>query len=119
MCFGTGSGGVEITESEYNVLIDKYQRIQAAVDSVYNNIISIDEVDEDIRINVKHEVVLKFAEQVYIGAFIETVPESLRADVQIAVDTLITERGEYIPEPTESELAVDEALAILRGEESE
>ena len=62
----------------------------------------------------------KLAKQLYYGEItIDDVPEEWREGVQTAVDALIAERGEYVPQPTESELAVDEALAILRGEESE
>lgn len=59
----------------------------------------------------------ELAGQLYRGEVaIDDVPEAWREEIQSRVDGMIKRYGEYTPEPTESELAVDEALAILHGE---
>lgn len=90
MCIGEGPGGVEITKEEYIRLLTE--------------------------INAKSEYINK----IYIGeATLEDVPVEWRDEVQQAVDTLISDCGEYTPEISESEIAVNEALAILHGEVAE
>lgn len=119
ICFGIGYGGTEITEDEYYMLKDRTARMWIAIESVVSGEIIIESVDEDIREDVRRNVVAQFAERVYTGASIGIVPESMREDVQQRVDNIIIERGEYTPEISESEIAVNEALAILHGEVAE
>lgn len=62
----------------------------------------------------------KLVGQVYRGEItIDDVLEAWREEIQLRVDEMIKQYGEYVPQPTESELAVDEALTILHGKKSE
>lgn len=54
--FGIGYGGIEVTEEEYNHLMDKYKRTHAAISAVYNEEMAIEDIDEDIRENVQKVV---------------------------------------------------------------
>ena len=44
---GTGSGGTEITESEYNALLSEIREKAALVNKLYSGEIAIDEVPEE------------------------------------------------------------------------
>ena len=111
LCFGIGCGGTEITEDEYHTLQDHTNRTWVATTAVVSGEITIESVDEDIRDNVQREAVAQLAEQVYDGEPIDTVPGSLQADVQSAVNALIAERGE----PDEQDISDSEALDIIMG----
>lgn len=111
ICFGTGYGGVEITEIEYYALKDITSRTWAATAAVVAGEITIESIEEDIREDVRRDSVAQFAEMVYSDAPIDTVPESMQQDVQAVVDTLIAERGE----PDEQEISDSEALNIILG----
>lgn len=80
------------------------------------------EISANEHVAIAEEFVEKeqLVEQFYRDEIIiDDVPEEWREEIQLRVDEMIEHYGEYAPQPTESELAVDEALAILRGEESE
>ena len=112
IAFGIGYDGVEITEEEYHALENRTNRIWAVTAAVVAGEIAIESVDDDIHEDVRLDAVAQFAEMVYSGAPIDTIPESIREDVQTAVDALITERGE----PDEQEIGDTEALNIILGE---
>ena len=44
IAIGTGPGGTEITESEYNTLLSEIREKAALVDKIYSGEITIDEV---------------------------------------------------------------------------
>ena len=46
IAIGTGAGGIEITESEYNALLAEIHEKAALVDKLYSGEITIDEVPE-------------------------------------------------------------------------
>ena len=46
-CIGTGPGGTEITESEYNALLSEIREKAALVDKLYSGEITIDDVPTD------------------------------------------------------------------------
>ena len=60
LAIGTGSGGVEITEEEYNRLLTEIREKAALVDSLYNGEITIDSVpaqwQEEIRRRVNERI---------------------------------------------------------------
>ena len=60
---GTGSGGVEITEEEYNRLLTEIREKAALVDSLYNGEITIDEVptewQEEIKLRVDERIAMQ------------------------------------------------------------
>ena len=53
---GTGSGGMEITESEYNRLLAEIQEKAAIVDKLYNGEITISDVPEAWREEIQRRV---------------------------------------------------------------
>lgn len=53
---GTGSGGTEITESEYNRLLSEILEKSTLVDKLYSGEITIAEVPEDWRAEIQHRV---------------------------------------------------------------
>lgn len=114
ICFGVGYGGTEITEEEYRELENRTNLRWAARDAVVSGETEIESVDDDIREDVRRDTVHQFAEQVYAGASINAVPESLQTDVQTTVDALIAERGPI----EEQEIDDDEALNIILGGET-
>lgn len=61
IAIGTGSGGVEITEEEYNRLLTEIREKAALVDSLYNGEITIDSVpaqwQEEIQRRVNERIV--------------------------------------------------------------
>ena len=56
IAIGTGPGGVEITESEYNALLAEIREKAACVDKLYTGEITIDDVPEAWREEVQGEV---------------------------------------------------------------
>lgn len=69
IAIGTGYGGAEITESEYNELLTMIREKAALVDKLYNNEITIDSIptewQEEIqrRVNERIEAEGEFNEQ--------------------------------------------------------
>lgn len=53
---GTGLGGVEITEAEYNALLSEIREKVAYVEKLYSGEITIDDVPEAWREDVQREV---------------------------------------------------------------
>ena len=53
---GTGPGGVEITESEYNRLLAEIREKAALVNQLYNGEITIADVPEDWRAEIQRRV---------------------------------------------------------------
>ena len=53
---GTGSGGIEITEAEYNTLLSEIREKAALVDKLYSGEITIDEVTSDWREEIQRRV---------------------------------------------------------------
>ena len=56
IAIGTGPGGTEITESEYNRLLSEIQEKAAIVDKLYNGEITIAEIPEDWRAEIQRRV---------------------------------------------------------------
>ena len=64
IAIGTGPGGVEITEAEYNALLAETREKAACVDKLYTGEITIDDVPEAWREYVQREVdAIKAAEE--------------------------------------------------------
>ena len=56
IAIGTGPGGVEITEAEYNSLLAEVREKAAYIDKLYAGEITIDDVPESWREEVQREV---------------------------------------------------------------
>ena len=56
LAIGTGPGGTEITESEYNALLSEIREKSALVNKLYNGEITIDEVPADWREEIQRRV---------------------------------------------------------------
>lgn len=56
IAIGTGPGGTEITESEYNALLSEIREKAALVDKLYSGEIAIGDVPEDWREEIQHRV---------------------------------------------------------------
>lgn len=56
IAIGTGHGGVEITESEYNALLSEIREKAALVDKLYSGEITIDEVPADWQEEIQRRV---------------------------------------------------------------
>ena len=56
IAIGTGPGGVEITEAEYNRLLAEIREKAALVDKLYSGEITIDEVPADWREEIQRRV---------------------------------------------------------------
>ena len=56
VAIGTGYGGEEITESEYNALLSEIREKAALVDKLYSGEITIDEVPADWQEEIQHRV---------------------------------------------------------------
>ena len=56
LAIGTGAGGVEITEAEYNVLLAEIREKAALVDKLYSDEITIDEVPADWQEEIQRRV---------------------------------------------------------------
>ena len=53
---GTGSGGIEITETEYNTLLSEIREKADLVDKLYNGEITIDEVPAEWQEEIQRRV---------------------------------------------------------------
>lgn len=56
LAIGTGNGGTEITEAEYNVLLSEIREKAALVDKLYSGEITIDEVPVEWRDEIQRRV---------------------------------------------------------------
>lgn len=56
LAIGTGYGGVEITESEYNALLSEIREKAALVDKLYSGEITIDDVPTDWQEEIQRRV---------------------------------------------------------------
>ena len=56
LAIGTGSGGTEITESEYNALLAEIREKAALVEKLYSGEITIDEVPADWQEEIQRRV---------------------------------------------------------------
>lgn len=56
IAIGTGNGGTEITESEYNALLAEIQEKAALVDKLYSGEITIDAVPADWQEDIQRRV---------------------------------------------------------------
>lgn len=56
LAIGTGAGGTEITESEYNTLLSEIREKAALVDKLYSGEITIDEVPADWQEEIQRRV---------------------------------------------------------------
>lgn len=56
IAIGTGNGGTEITEAEYNALLDEIREKAALVYKLYSGEITIDEVPEDWQEEIQRRV---------------------------------------------------------------
>lgn len=56
LAIGTGSGGVEITEAEYNTLLAEIRAKAQLVDDVYNGVKTIDDVPAEWRDEIQRRV---------------------------------------------------------------
>ena len=56
LAIGTGHGGTEITESEYNTLLSEIREKAALVDKLYSGEITIDEVPADWQEEIQRRV---------------------------------------------------------------
>ena len=56
IAIGTGPGGVEITEEEYNQLLTEIREKAALVDSLYNGEITIDDVPTEWQEEIQRRV---------------------------------------------------------------
>ena len=56
LAIGTGAGGVEITEAEYNALLSEIREKAALVDKLYSGDITLDEVPADWQEEIQRRV---------------------------------------------------------------
>ena len=56
IAIGTGAGGTEITEAEYNALLSEIREKSAMVDKLYSGEITIDEVPADWQEEIQRRV---------------------------------------------------------------
>ena len=56
LAIGTGSGGTEITETEYNTLLSEIREKAALVDKLYSGEITLDEVPADWQEEIQRRV---------------------------------------------------------------
>lgn len=78
LAIGTGPGGVEITEAEYNALLSEIREKAALVDKLYGGSITIDDV-----------------------------PDAWQEEIQRRVDERIAAEGEAQEQPLSAEEAMD------------
>lgn len=87
IAIGTGPGGVEITEAEYNAMLDEINEKTDLVDKLYSGEITIDDVPEAWREDVQREVdALKAAAEEAAEA--EAAAQDELADMQAALEIL-------------------------------
>lgn len=60
---GTGLGGVEITESEFNVLLTEIKKKAMLANRLYNGEITIDDVPEELQSEIQRRVNERIADE--------------------------------------------------------
>lgn len=68
IAIGTGYGGVEITEEEYNRILDEIRTKSELVDKLYSNDISL----EDVPSEWQEEIQRRVNERIEMGKLLET-----------------------------------------------
>lgn len=63
VAIGTGAGGVEITEAEYNALLAEIRDKAALVDKLYSGEITLDEVPADWQEEIRRRVNERITEE--------------------------------------------------------
>lgn len=63
IAIGTGPGGIEITEEEYNTLLTEIRTKAALVDSLYNGSITLEDIPADWREEIQRRVDERIAQQ--------------------------------------------------------
>ena len=63
IAIGTGPGGIEITEEEYNRLLTEIRTKAALVDSLYNGSITLEDVPADWQEEIQRRVDERIAQQ--------------------------------------------------------
>lgn len=63
LAIGTGPGGTEITESEYNALLSEIREKAALVDKLYSGEITIGDVPEDWQKEIQRRVDERIADE--------------------------------------------------------
>ena len=87
IAIGTGPGGVDITEAEYNAMLSEIREKVAYVEKLYSGEITIDDVPEAWREDVQREVdALKAAAEE--AAQQEAAAQDELADMQAALEIL-------------------------------
>ena len=67
VAIGTGHGGIEITETEYNALLAEIREKAALADKLYNGEITIDDVPAEL----KEEIQLRVDERIAMQGTLE------------------------------------------------
>lgn len=80
---GTGYGGVEITEAEYNALLSEIREKAALVDKLYSGEITIAEVPTEWQEEIQRRVDQRIAWEAEIAAMEAAAEEEEKSDVQI------------------------------------
>ena len=63
LAIGTGPGGIEITEEEYNTLLTEIRTKVALVDSLYSGTITLEDVPADWQEEIQRRVDERIAQQ--------------------------------------------------------
>lgn len=83
---GTGNGGTEITEAEYNVLLSEIREKAALVDKLYSGEITIDDVPTDWQAEIQRRVDERIAAE---GAAAEQdIPAEEALDIILGGETV-------------------------------
>ena len=83
IAIGTGPGGVEITEAEYNTLLAEIRAKAQLVDDVYNGVKSLDDVPAEWRDEIQRRVTERQEAEA------EAEPEQSEMDDMAAALTLL------------------------------
>lgn len=83
IAIGTGPGGVEITESEYNTLLAEIRAKAQLVDDVYNGVKTLDDVPAEWRDEIQRRVTERQEAEA------EAEPEQSEMDDMAAALTLL------------------------------
>lgn len=85
IAIGTGLGGVEITEAEYNTLLAEIRAKAQLVDDVYNGVKTLD----DVPVEWQEEIQRRVTERQEAEAEAEAEPEQSEMDDMAAALTLL------------------------------
>ena len=83
IAIGTGLGGVEITEAEYNTLLAEIRAKAQLVDDVYNGVKTLDDVPAEWRDEIQRRVTERQEAEA------EAEPEQSEMDDMVAALTLL------------------------------